>query len=719
MSLAEKVQDLEIFKGILSKIEKDSHLNHEKLAFHDDILFFAFDNLVRCGSLSSPSYKLLGIKELDFVPKGIKLNSLGTLLAIYDEKNIIISTIPSKSVILNSDSNEISVKSFKIGLNIFKQCTILKILWDKLSKFESSLVILSNDDIIRVFDPAFSINTPKATFELNNSSNQIGLVTNNISEAVSMTFGSNDTLTGLLTLYILNKDGDIFSIYPFTNDNIVAKASSVEDLLNETILLSDIYIENFENPKRQHVVEQLKFVTDLWNQKSSATTEFKNGQDFLVLDTSKYSSFEIQGPFSIQPYPKEFYDDFGYDLISFKSGDLDLLVTSFESGGYLILAQDPEIIMKWNHELIAENYVLLDSLNIDPTLSTIYHQSSKLNTPAYLKNNEQHSKIFSESFNTISEINLNSWNDILNSESQDIDEAEVSNLKPEIIALYTLKPKESIYFVGIINNITLILTNQSVKVIQNKIENKKDSIKELEELENEINNLTLTQPKAIEPSKLNSPYSEINKLLSEATKSFSTIKSTKTPLNGDENSLRDLDFSNNQILEQVIKLHKISLSLNHRLSLQRREQARQVEILNNSKSTMDLVKSKHSDNETQFESIKKRQQLINERFDKLLKKSTFNGSLPISVKEKQWFKELKNSTLMFNSSLKKTEHIKEQLNTIKNEITSKDFNQQDTNEDWDELEKILENGKVKLSSTTKGLNDDLAKLEDEVDKIRL
>lgn len=74
---------------------------------------------------------------------------------------------------------------------------------------------------------------------------------------------------------------------------------------------------------------------------------------------------------------------------------------------------------------------------------------------------------------------------------------------------------------------------------------------------------------------------------------------------------------------------------------------------------------------------------------------------------------------MFNSSLKKTEHIKEQLNTIKNEITSKDFNQQDTSEDWDELEKILENGKAKLSSTTKGLNDDLAKLEDEVDKIRL
>lgn len=681
-----------ISTNIFNNIEKNktNSIKQNRIEIKNDEIFYAINSSIR-QSKSNADYKLLDT-DINFEIENIKFNSSGNLLAVYNSNNLTVLSIDS-----------INVKQYNIAVKLFEKVSIKCLLWNKSAKFDSNLIILSDDNIIRSFDLNYSFNEPLKTFNLaNQASNKKGLILNSIRDPTSITFGSTGSkLSGLLTLYIVDGDGDVFSIYPFLPVNEVsATEKQVEDLFNESVLLLNSSLDGENEVNKELAINQLRFVNTLWKQLPLASVEIRESNvKYFISDISKVSfkdTFAIQGPFSIQPYPECLYEDEATDIISFESDGLDLISIAFKQYGFVVLLPDYNLTMKW-YDFVNDSSVQ----EYSNLFTLLKHEKPKSQKPTYFQSSFENTLLIQNDNNLLSVSAL-------------LDIPNITTIKPLILNAINYEGNGVIY--DVLNNTktTIILANSTVKFLEEPINNKKLSSKSNEEKIEDVYKSSLNSSVSLEISKL---LKNIQSFKLNLPSNFSVLSKH------DEDSLAALDSITSSISKNLAYYHKFGILINYKLNNLNIEFQNQITTANAIFEKYNKLRKKNE----QISKLVERQEKLNKRFDLLketVSNSTSKANLALSTKEKKWFKEIALSVSNFNKSLRKNELLKEQLKFIETELNNLEIDNNNNNNDhdefdWADLNLVLKQGKELLNSTANSLNSNLKDLDSQLNSLNI
>lgn len=231
-----------IFQTFLESLSIDDQsklISQNKLICRNNLdLFFANENLVRCCTVNPDynNFRLLDNKYDNFKIRSLEMNSLGSLLAIVGDTDLVVVTLP---VSLTASNNSLlPVKSYKIqGIG----GNIKKVIWQSVISNDCCLVVLDDKSVIRSYDLSLSYYEPQLSINLNDHGNFKS------ESASAITFGSNTNLTGGLTLYVSTLNSNVFAVYPFIHKlgKIATTEPNVRDLLDESTILINTIEENF------------------------------------------------------------------------------------------------------------------------------------------------------------------------------------------------------------------------------------------------------------------------------------------------------------------------------------------------------------------------------------------------------------------------------------------------------------------------------------------
>jgi hypothetical protein len=725
MAFLDKLNGQEIVKRVLNVNTTSGSattVEHSKITQRNGCeLFFAHQSAVRCSKISdSKSYKVLDIPDITFEVKGIKLNSSGTLLAIYNDNNLIVSTLPSSNFMI-TESSLIKVKSFTIGRDIFQNNRILDLSWNSISCFDSSIVTLTDDGVIRSFGLDGSLGHPDFTYNLKSTHrNQVGYPSDVMDDPVSITFGSQSNLAGALTLYILNSDGDVFSIYPFYPEKIVASKSQVEDLLNSTVIMTNSTVDQGKQYQQRSAINQLRFVKHLWEQVPTAQLETRGSEQLYILKPDVKNKMILQGSYSIQPYPEDLYCDSAVSISMVRCGDIDLLAITYSQYGFLLTLPDLNITMKFQDQEF-EEFVLLNETGETPlVLATLEFKKSQIPQPTFVSSITDSHNFFIQKGNSIYMTSLQHWSESLvgacsYGNTDAFSDLLESRLTSKLLELYSLKPGENLEGLAIIENefsdkYISVLTNKNFIVVPiSPKASKKQSQTQV----------GISESYDVQ---LGAPYFEIEKMLhATCSLKISAPPNANTPISSDENGLRDLSNVSSQVLKGLVNFHKVGLSLNHRVENQKNELSRQLDTTHDLVDRLGQVDKKKQENLEATQKAVERQRSLTERVQSLAEKLQKDVDLPLSSAEKNWFKEIQRLVLSFNKSVKQTHSLQEQFSFIKTEIDSQKnaINKNTHEHNWDEINDVLNEGKTLMEMTSKELQVNMSALGSSMSKIHI
>lgn len=239
--ISEVTQQL-IFKTFIESLSVNNEsklVSQNKLVCRDNLdLFFANENLVRCCTINSEytNFRLLDNKYDDFKIRSLEMNSLGTLMALVGDKDLVVVSLPTS--LTTSNSSLLPVKSYKIhGI----EGHIKKVIWQSIISNDCCLVVLNDKSQIKSYDLSLSSYEPQLSIDLKEDK------VFKDEEAVSFAFGSKSNLSGSLTLYVASSSSNIYAIYPFIHKlgKISTTESNVSDLLDESASIINAIQEKF------------------------------------------------------------------------------------------------------------------------------------------------------------------------------------------------------------------------------------------------------------------------------------------------------------------------------------------------------------------------------------------------------------------------------------------------------------------------------------------
>lgn len=269
--------------------------------------------------------------NVSFEPIEILLNECEQLLCIYDRSNCSLYS-------LNKEGSKFILPiSYKLKLDLLENENILQVIFNNVSKFQSEIVILTNNEI-KCYNINLSLNTPvqrynfEKEYELNKSRNTYDL-SGTIVDPVSICFAScpintayefetigqssNNSPQNDLTLYLLTSDASIYKIYPFFPYELSVSSEWISNLFDTTTLV----FKSLKNNKEQlQMMPSIKVCSYLLNSQDS-----KNIVINQILP-SVYRKGKITGPLSMESFPEELY---AFEALKILSLPNDILVIIF------------------------------------------------------------------------------------------------------------------------------------------------------------------------------------------------------------------------------------------------------------------------------------------------------------------------------------------------------------------------------------------------------
>lgn len=312
---------------------------YDHVATRNSDLFYALGATVRCCTLGTDSdnYWILEAsnpRDRLFHIHGLEINPNGSLLALYGDKRVQVFHLPYSLEQVSVDDNgkqsvQIAVATYNIELNL----TILKFLWHPAVE-GCVFVVLTADNVISCFDIRTS-STPVISIDM---SNWI------VGEVVSIAFGNNIELEGLLTLYAMTRTGEIYVVYPFAPP--MATISSNEYQVRKAL---DSSIES-----RQYIDHSFPENGE-WDPKSALKKAITRQEAFydLFVNQETYTvpldleaTPVVQGPV----FKVDTTNGYGLTTVFGDNGDFSFLVALSNDGGvnhaeYLVQLQP--VLMDW------------------------------------------------------------------------------------------------------------------------------------------------------------------------------------------------------------------------------------------------------------------------------------------------------------------------------------------------------------------------------------
>lgn len=230
-------------------------------------------------------------KQIPFEPLGMILNPSEECLCLYNENEISMTY-------LKPIGSKITTNSFtKIELNE----SIIQVLFNNVSKFQTEIVVLTNKSI-QTFDINYSTVSPIKTYPFVsgskfNSSFYSSESTTNIIDPTSICFQPSGDPKGDLTLMLLTADSSLYTIYPFFPNEL----SVSDEWLNEFATYNSLLIQSTEDAESYS-----KFTTGF----KIATLLQQNQKSCIISDVlpQRYQQGKISGPLPISPFPDELYE---------------------------------------------------------------------------------------------------------------------------------------------------------------------------------------------------------------------------------------------------------------------------------------------------------------------------------------------------------------------------------------------------------------------------
>ncbi|KAK9461723.1 uncharacterized protein V1516DRAFT_250267 [Lipomyces oligophaga] len=351
-------------------------------------------------------YKILNIPRITFHVRSLVVNESGTYMAIVGENEISVCSLPLPGSSRRSESR-INSQIFNVGSKFFTGASLIhKVLWHPLSKSDSSILVLSSDRVLRLFDLDSSRDDPDRIYDFNSASNpqefSYGLTDEVKVIPVSMCFGIREQGPGQATLYILSDDGNIYVLSPFLPRKNAILLESVQVLLEwaraEALELeSATTISRSERYRRR---QQLSWASEIARQTSDTlrTTgilprinRFGELSDVGLFDRTAEGSEQcvaLQGPLRLKPYPRGLYAAGTVtDILSLELEDYTLLLVAYSTGRLNFYLQLMPTGTMWESSIMAsmvehDEPEVEEIITLDLIASISLHKSAE---PAFSK----------------------------------------------------------------------------------------------------------------------------------------------------------------------------------------------------------------------------------------------------------------------------------------------------------------------------------------------
>ncbi|KAK9467802.1 hypothetical protein V1512DRAFT_260116 [Lipomyces arxii] len=652
-------------------------------------LFVAVNGQIRCADCARirelgdhlQYYKTLNILGLDFPVKTLEINSSGTYLAIIGQSNIIVCALPEPGFAKRQESR-LYVRHKNIKL---ESKSVLKALWHPLAKEDSSLVVLSSDGMIIMFDLVYSYEQPELSFNLRQSSSQdfsYGFSDSMELVPTSMCFGVADQGLGEMALYVLMESGDIYALCPFIPRQCVMERGTMQALLDWSLAEDREVDPAVSRAERFRIRQQLNWVgeislesKDMSKVAGLAPRIGKYGEladlcGFSRPDKAQFSLI-LQGPISISPYPKQLYKSgVACDITSFEVDEFSVFCVAFSSGRVNICIEDYPVGALWDsasYSTLAEEDSGEEIVPTGPSFLLFESVALKCQLPAdrgdktvsfwFLPKPADGNSVLVAFAQRVVQLDISNWrkqlvNVLSSSEDAKLKSFLQSAPKTKVVSLFSSNnlSRNRVYAVAIIRDavvgeVLVILTTEGLNAFETNAEemvfaSSATPIRQPSRLVQPPASLGLLTDVLIKPLDIDLSRLRRGSVLD------SHLLAQQSQL---EFSLTDKLIISEQVLKffgdtveslgtEVKYVHTAGHKIQTRMIQQREEMFNQLQVL--SKISAKLEASQHDGVSVKVEQILARQQSLNERADKLYRRLMETQQIPISTAERKWIREL-------------------------------------------------------------------------------
>ncbi|ODQ64867.1 hypothetical protein NADFUDRAFT_46706 [Nadsonia fulvescens var. elongata DSM 6958] len=656
--------------GLLASPQQSGSLSNNRIATRRNEVFITDGNSVRWaeigtdGQTSMTSYKLLDLSSVNFIIEALEINQTGTKLAIIGSAEIAVCVLPSHNNISSSKSS-IAVKSHKVGAHLLSETSttrLLKVIWNPTGRYDSNLITLMSDAVIRSFDLCINYEQPEFSYDLstlgcNGSNVGASFSTNTIIDPVSITFGASSDIMGLITLYVLSSDGDIYSLCPWMPSQAVLSRESIEQMFDFAVSMEQearqSNISNNNNPQRRRYLRQLDWVSRLWNQIPLAIAETRFSlinssvveELLIVKKPALFSNIAPAGPYTVSPFPDVLYEGEAVDFSSVDIGAMSGLIVAYSNGLIATLLSDNSTITYFaddanidrnTDEVSPETLSLVESIQLPLQHSLIY------------QNPQVPFSFFVVTETTIFKVDYAAWavpfSDAVN--QGDIEMVE-SILESGIVSTVSEVNRSPHGFPGraIITDksgLPYLLTydGQDASLVLALDESRIFNRTNISTVDEKVETIESVAYESL----LAQPYADIERVLLGNVKTSPPQQllgsiSLNEQMKCDGPSLNQFSAIVNFYGDQISMVHRVSFWIHNRMSLQVTEYRRQMKKV---KEFEEKLKDLSSQNQ-QLELLQvalDRQRRLSQRADILLAKLSSKYALPLSENEKKWFDEV-------------------------------------------------------------------------------
>ncbi|KAG0338394.1 hypothetical protein BG004_007247, partial [Podila humilis] len=270
---------------------------------------------------------VLRIPSVDFDIRRLVINPEGKLMAIVGDEKVVVVVV-TKS--LRQDPKTVTCKSLVLGeyYHINKgPAKVVKVLWHPLSMGSSHILIMTQDNILRMYDVANNVDEPEQVFNFageGHTSNSYGL---DVEDAASFCFGSKSSPWGKITVYSITEYGNIYMMCPVLPRECVINTTDFHDIRSQ-----------LESPERfagESGAQQE--IRRGWIKELNVTVKpHPFADDLVVAKNPIFRKGKVlrQGPFSYHPAPIELDDDDNrvYDMLCLETEAADIFAVAHSSG---------------------------------------------------------------------------------------------------------------------------------------------------------------------------------------------------------------------------------------------------------------------------------------------------------------------------------------------------------------------------------------------------
>ncbi|AAS52517.2 AEL168Cp [Eremothecium gossypii ATCC 10895] len=588
-----------------------------------------YNKHLRLGRFTEQTYKSWHA-EVDAKASSI-LNGSGSLLAFYGDHIIEVVDREGKKITLTVNGG------------------IKQVLWHPLAYLDSCLVVLTGQETIEIYE----LNEPryeKPTLVLNEPTSQLG-ISSRVIDITNIAFAP-DGLS--LYLFSTSEGGDVHVICPLLPSRIKADRAKWARQWNKATALYSTLTKDTPDDAKVATIEYLEFVTQLLQAIE------KNGSDGELVIPEHRRRTISQGPYNIHGFPEKLYSAVGTKLTVVPLGESEahLLLLSFDDSTNILLFPSTEVLMSWTKDLKnAYTLMLVEEFTATGTAFATCDGVAVLGIDSAQRVEIPYLQALED---CIRDCNLAALQDINFTSSI----CKIPG-KFHSVARFNAPGNKGIILVG----------DHHAKIVPSTEAAKSDTETELDSQPGKEPTYTVCFPNSLEEilntnKELQRRKHQPLPLVPPALKNI--------PLNSDlnEQHLATLTNISKEVMDRIILSQSAGLLMHNRLSLQQYELHRQVETVADICSRHSVLRDSSEAMSSRLTSVLKRDRRLKQRLCML--QSTLNrinsshkfSDLPLSKKEADWFRELKNQAISFNDYVLQSAQLRDELAFLKNELES-------------------------------------------------